>query len=152
MGLDLAALRVFGRPLTMFFASLLLATPVFGQSGARMTTNVPAELAASVEGCWDLTPSYRIVIARHGQRLAVDQTTTNAQGTPCRRHAEVRYDPKNKTLSFEGIGRIHRTRVTLRRGQATELEFAFSSELAPGKWRSSLWEPATRCTNDAHGE
>lgn len=120
-----------------------------------MTTIVPPALASAVEGCWDLAPRYRITLRRVTQGLTIQQETINRLGKPVKRLDEVRYNPQDKTLSFTGIGDIHRVLVTMRWTNGGVLEVAFSSEIAPGKWQNGTWEPAARCTatasNGSHG-
>jgi hypothetical protein len=42
---------------------------------------------------------------------------------------------------FAGIGAIHRTLAVLRLSGG-ELEFAFNSEISPGKWTQGAWGKA----------
>jgi len=104
---------------------------------------VPAELAAAVEGAWDLGTSYHIALSRSGKGLHVHQEAQLRLRGRARRDDEVDYDPAARTLHFPGLGAIHRTVVALR-WSAPELEYAFSSELSHGKWRQGVWEKARR--------
>jgi hypothetical protein len=107
---------------------------------------VPAALARAVEGCWELAPTYRIVVKRLEGGLSVEQKTVSRLGKSLRRRGEVSYSAADQTLHFEGIGAIHRVRIALRwSADASLLESLFRSEDAPGQWREGVWMPALRC-------
>jgi hypothetical protein len=117
-----------------------------------MTMNpIPSATVSKVEGCWDLAPRYRIILKRNDRGMTVSQRTTDKLGSPVARTDDVHYDPNGDTLSFEGIGNIHRVLVRLRVSKAT-VESAFSTETSPGKWIHGTWEPASRCTSTSLDE
>jgi hypothetical protein len=134
----------FGRALIVLVCTAV-ALPAYGRPGGGMTTTIPPELASSLEGCWDLAPQYRILLRRTGQGVEVQQRTVNRLGKRMMRTDKLRYDPRDQTLRFAGIGSIHRVVVILRVTDAG-LESAFSSEISSGKWMTGTWEKAARCT------
>ncbi len=105
---------------------------------------VPENVAAAVEGCWNLGESYRIVLRRTESGLRADTQAGTRLGKRVARDEPVQYDPHDQTLVFAGVGAIHRTLVVLR-PSGSDLEFALSSEISPGKWTQSEWEKARRC-------
>jgi len=111
-----------------------------------VTKQIPAELAATVAGCWDLGPKYRVTIVRDGRDgLRAKQHATMPRHPRGQDYtAPVEYDHARNVLGFEGIGDIHRRVVTLRRVDS-EWEFAFHSELSPGEWLDMPWQKAARC-------
>jgi len=117
-----------------------------------MTTSaLPDKVAAAVEGCWDLGESYRIVLRRTQSGLRVDQEAGTRLGKRMVRDEAVQYNPGDHTLGFAGIGAIHRTLVVLRPA-GSDLEFAFSSEISPGKWtQDSEWKKGRRCSPPSRG-
>src|SRR5690349_6916843 len=116
------------------------AVPAHGRPGAP----VPATLASAIEGCWDLGPRYRITLHRAKDGLTVQQEADRF-GKPVKRQDEARYNAQTKTLTFDGIGRIHRTVITLKWSDTGGLESAFSSEITRGQWLHGTWSPAARC-------
>jgi hypothetical protein len=113
-----------------------------------MTTGVvPENVAVSVEGCWDLGQSYRIVLRRTDSGLRADTEADTRLGKRVVRDEPVQYDPHEQTLGFAGVGAIHRTLVVLR-PSGSDLKFALSSEISSGKWTQTAWEKARRCTPD----
>ncbi len=104
---------------------------------------VPEELAAAVEGAWDLGGGYSIVVSRSGAGLRVRQTARGRLGGSRESESELAYDPEAGTLRFQGLGDVHRTLVTLRRAEGG-LEHAFRSEVAPGRWTEGTWRKAER--------
>ena len=108
-------------------------------------TTVPANVVAAVEGCWNLGEGYRVTLRRTDAGLHVDQDAVTRLGKRDARDEPVKYEPRDNTLSFTGLGAIHRTVVMLR-PSGTELEFVFTSEISPGKFTQGSWEKAQRCS------
>lgn len=109
--------------------------------------NVPDEAARAVEGCWDFGDSYRVTLRLTEAGLRVDEEATTPSGKHLLKDQPVEYRPADQTLGFKGIGAIHRTLVMVR-PMRQGLEFAFSSEITPGKWMQGKWEKARRCPAD----
>jgi hypothetical protein len=119
-----------------------IATGVFL---AMLNTGVvPDKIAASVEGCWDLGDSYRVVFRRAGSGLRADEEAETRLGKRALHDQGVEYDSDHQTLGFSGIGAIHRTMVTMR-FSGEEIEFSLRSEISPGKWTQDDWKKAHRC-------
>lgn len=105
---------------------------------------VPAEMAAAVIGSWRLGEGYRMTVSRSGAGgLHVHQEAVVRLKGRVVRDSPITYDPGERTLSFPGVGAIHRTIVTLRTVPGG-LEYAFGTEISPGKWSRSAWDRAMR--------
>ena len=121
----------------------LASRGAFG-AGATKDHTIPAELVAAVIGSWHLGDSCRLTISRSDAAgLHVHQEATVRIKGRVVRDGEVEYDGKERTLSFVGVGAIHRTVVTLR-PSGVGLEYAFSTEVSFGKWSHGVWEQARR--------
>lgn len=78
---------------------------------------VPAEMAAAVIGSWRLGEGYRMTVSRSDAGgLHVHQEAVVRLKGRVVRDSPITYDPGERTLSFPGVGAIHRTIVTLRDG------------------------------------
>ena len=104
---------------------------------------VPAELAAVLEGRWDLGDHYRITLSRSGRGMRAHQEATLRLRGRMERTDAVEYDAALRTLQVPGLGAIHRTVVALR-WSPPELEYSFRSEVSPAKWTQGTWEKARR--------
>ena len=109
--------------------------------------DVPENMAKAVEGCWQLGVSYRVTIRLTEGGLRADEETTTPSGKRLLKDQPVEYSSVEETFSLNGIGAIHRTLIMLRPSRQG-LEFAFNSEISPGKWTQGAWEQARRCTAD----
>lgn len=111
------------------------------------TAVVPEQVVKKIEGCWDLGSSYRITLRRSGSCLKADQEAVTRLGKKDLQDQAVQFNASDGTLGFTGIGAIHPTIIMLRLA-GVELEFAFSSEIAHGKWMQDEWKRARRCVPD----
>lgn len=108
---------------------------------------VSAEMAAAVEGCWELGEGYRVTLRRTASGLRADQEANTRLGKRELRDEPVRYDAESRTVGFTGLGAIHRTLVVLRPLASSGMEFAFSSETDVGHWTQGDWKDARRCSS-----
>ena len=108
-----------------------------------MGPTVPSDVAAAVEGTWRLGDSYLVTISRSGSRLRVRQQADVRLRGVREREAEAIYDAGSGTVQFPGIGAVHPAIVMLR-PVGEGLDYAISSEAAPGKWMQALWQSARR--------
>jgi hypothetical protein len=108
---------------------------------ANIDTVVPPTLVAAVEGRWILGEDYRITLVRAGKGLRVHQEAEVLRRGHVVRDCEVEYDRTAHTLRFQGLGAIHRTMITLRWSDGA-LEYAFSSEISPGRQTHGTWHKA----------
>jgi hypothetical protein len=124
-------------------ANLTLARPT-GQG--TPSEPIPEPMVAALEGAWNLGPSYRVVLTRNTDAgmTAQQEATVRLRG---RRDREDRvdYDPEGGTVNFPGVGAIHPVHVSMR-VQAGRVEYAVSTEIAPGKWTAATWEEAEPST------
>jgi hypothetical protein len=104
---------------------------------------VPSGVAAAVEGTWSLGDGYRVQISRSGSGLHVRQQADVRLRGRLVREAEGSYDARSGTVQFPGIGAVHPTIVMLQLA-GEGLDYAMSSEVSPGKWTHSSWQPARR--------
>jgi hypothetical protein len=107
------------------------------------TDVVPVALIAAVEGNWNLDPHYRLTLSRSGSGLLAHQEAELRGRGRVVRDSQVEHDESTGTLRFDGLGSIHRTIITLRWSEG-QLQYAFSSEISPGKWTQGTWEMAAR--------
>jgi hypothetical protein len=108
-------------------------------NGAR----IPANLVEKSRGSWNLGEHYRITLSLKRGALHVHQDVDTRLGKRVERDCAAEYDAGSRTLSFPGVGAIHRL-IVLLRWEKDGLEFAARSEKSPGHWTGGAWESAQR--------
>ena len=108
-----------------------------------MTDVIPDALAAGLTGEWTLGPAYHIELTRSGGGLRVHQEAQARLRAPSARDDEAGYDQVEGTITFPGIGAIHRTEVVMRL-TGERVEFRIRTEISPGRWTEGAWEAGQR--------
>jgi hypothetical protein len=116
-----------------------------------VTAHIPENLARAAEGCWELGDGYRVNFRLKAFGLEVDEEARTQPGTKSLKAQPVTYDPSDETLSFKGIGTIHRAQVKMRQ-LGTAWQFSMSAEISPGKWTTGAWENARPCSPARHSD
>lgn len=104
---------------------------------------VPANLVGKTQGRWNLGEHYRITLSLKRGAFHVHQDVDMRLGKRVERDCAAEYDASSRTLSFPGVGAVHRL-IVLLRWEKDGLEFSARSEKSPGHWVGGVWESAQR--------